>query len=208
MRPALQTSLVLLMLLLSACDLKLKQAKTPPPPQPTVAKAEPPPAPASNEPLSIPQTQVRLPEPQPVAPEADVPPPPPAPSEVTPRRPKKQNAHLAPQPASPAPAKPEQAEAVETPAATDLPPRHIESALTEDQRRQRIEEISNRLHEVAQILSRVTARGLNDAQKRAAARISNFAARAYKAEDQGDIPTASGLADRALLLAQDLDRAK
>lgn len=208
MRPVFQTSLALLMLLLSACDLKLKQVKTPPPPQPTVAKAEPPPAAPSNEPLSIPQTQVRLPEPQPIVPEADAPPPVPAPSEATPRRPKKQNARLAPQPASTAPAKPEQVEAVEAPAATDLPPRHIEPALTEDQRRQRIEEISNRLHDVAQILSRVTARGLNEAQKRAAERIRNFADRAYKAEDEGDIPTASGLADRALLLAEDLDRAK
>jgi outer membrane biosynthesis protein TonB len=205
MRPAFKMSVGLLVLLLSACELKVKQAKTPPAPQPTVARAEPPPAPPSNDPLSIPQTQVKLPEPQPIAPEAvATPPTPPEPASPRPK-PKKRPA---PQPPAASPAKPEPVETAEAPPATDLPPRRMEPVLPEDQRRQRVEEISNRLHEVDQMLTRVTARGLSDSQKRALERIRSFTARAYKAKDQGDIQTASGLADRALLLAQELDRAR
>jgi len=84
----------------------------------------------------------------------------------------------------------------------------MEPVLPEEQRRQRIEEISNRLHKVDEILTRVIARGLSESQKRAAERVRNFATRAYQAKDQGDIKTASGLADRALLLAEELDRAR
>ncbi len=204
MRPVFKTTLGLLVLLLSACELKVKQAKTPPAPQPTVARAVPPPTPPSNEPLSIPQTQVKLPEPQPIAAEAvATPPTPPEPASPRPRSRKPQ-----PRPASASPAKPEPAETAETPPATDLPPRRMEPVLPEEQRRQRIEEISNRLHEVDEMLTRVTARGLSESQKHAVERVRNFAARAYKAKDQGDIQTASGLADRALLLAQELDRAR
>jgi outer membrane biosynthesis protein TonB len=203
MRPVFKTTLGLLVLLLSACELKVKQAKTPPAPQPAVARAVPPPTPPSNEPLSIPQTQVKLPAPQPVAAEADATPPtppePPAPRQK-PRKPQ-------PRQATASSSKPEPVETTDAPA-TDLPPRRMEPVLPEEQRRQRIEEISNRLHEVDEILTRVIARGLSESQKRAAERIRNFATRAYQAKDQGDIKTASGLADRALLLAQELDRAR
>jgi hypothetical protein len=203
MRPFFKTTLGLLVLLLTACELKVKQAKTPAAPQPAVARAEPPPSPPSNEPLSIPQTQVRLPDPQPIADGAVVvPPTPPEPAatQQKPRRPR-------PRQATASSSKPEPAETTDTPPA-DLPPRRMEPVLPEEQRRQRIEEISNRLHEVDQTLTRVIARGLSESQKHAVERIRNFATRAYQAKDQGDIKTASGLADRALLLAQELDRAR
>jgi len=204
MRPVLKTTLGLLVLLLSACDLKVKQAKTPPPPQPAVARAEPPPTPPSNEPLSIPQTQVRLPEPQPIA--ADAVATPPTPPEPAAPRPKTKRPQ--PRQATASSSKPEPVETTDAPPATDLPPRRMEPVLPEEQRRQRIEEISNRLHEVDETLTRVIARGLSESQKHAVERIRNFATRAYQAKDQGDIKTASGLADRALLLAQELDRAR
>jgi hypothetical protein len=202
MRPVFKTTLGLLVLLLSACEMKVKQAKTPPAPQPTVARAAPPATPPSNEPLSIPQTQVRLPEPQPIVADAvATPPTPPEPAaaQQKPRKPRPRQATAS--------SKPEPAETADTPPA-DLPPRRMEPVLPEEQRRQRIEEISNRLHEVDQTLTRVIARGLSESQKHAVERIRNFATRAYQAKDQGDIKTASGLADRALLLAEELDRAR
>jgi hypothetical protein len=204
MRPALNTSVGLLVLLLSACDLKVKQAKTPPPPQP-VAHVEPPPAPPSNEPLSIAQTQVRLPDPQPIDPDAVAAPP--TPPEPGSPRPKPRRQRPAPQPAAPSSAKPDTAETTEAAPATDMRPRRMEPVLPTDLRRQRVEEISNRLHDVDEILTRVqAAHALADQQKHAVERIRNFASRAYQAKDQGDIQTASGLADRALKLAQELER--
>jgi len=203
MRLVFKTSLGLLVLLLSACELKLKQAKTPPALQPTVARAEPPPTPPSNEPLSTPQTNVRLPDPQPISPEADATPPtPPEPTSLQ----TKPHRHTAPQAPAASPPKPEQAETAETPPATDLPPRRIEPVLSEDQRRQVMIEISGRLHDVDEMLARLSARNLSESQKHTVERIRNFVKLAYDAKDQGDIPKANGLADRALKLAQDLDR--
>ena len=60
-----------------------------------------------------------------------------------------------PQPPAASPAKPEPVETAETPPAYGPPPRRMEPVLPEDQRRQRIEEIPNRLHEVDQMLTRV-----------------------------------------------------
>jgi hypothetical protein len=205
MRPFFKPSVGLLVLLLCGCELKLKQAKTPTAPEPTVARAEPPPAPPANEPLSTPQTQVRLPEPQPVAPEAVATPP--TPSEPASPRPKPRK-RTAPQPLAATPAKPEPVETAETPPGTDQPPQRLEPLVPEDQHRQQIEEISSRLREVDGMLARLTARVHNERQKRTVERIRNFVALAYQARDQGDIQKASGLAGRALLLAQDLDRAK
>lgn len=202
MRPAIKTAIGLLVVLLPACELKLKQAKTPPPPQPTVAQAQPAPAAqASAEPLSTPQTQVRLPPPQPIDPEAVVtPPPPPEPSLPRPRK-----SRAGAQAAAAPPAKPEPTETAEAPA-PEVPPRRMEPVLPEEQRRQKMEEISARLKEVEQALARVTPR--TDAQKHTVEQIRNFATQAYQAKDEGDIQKASGLAERALLLVQDLARAR
>jgi hypothetical protein len=196
-------SIGVLVLLLSGCDLNLKQAKTPPAPQPTVARAAPPPpVQAPTEPLSTPQTQVRLPQPQPIDPEAVVTPP--VPPEPVPQRPKRRR------PSAPAasPTKPETVETAEAPPPTEAPAHRLEPVIPEGQRIQRMEEISARLKEVEQTLKRVNAGPLNDAQKHTAEQIRNFADQAYKAKDQGDIQKASGLADRAQLLLQDLARGR
>jgi len=206
MRPVSHSVVGLFALFLSACELKLKQAKTPPPPQPTVAKAEPSPPPAPVEPLSIPQTQVRLPQPQPIVPEAIATPP--TPPVETAARPKVRKRNAGPQPPTASPAKPEPVETAEAPPATEPPPRRVEPVLPEEQRRQLLEEISARLKEVDQTLGRVTARNLNDAQKGIVNEIKTFTAQAYQAKDQGDIQKAVGLADRALILAQGLDRGR
>lgn len=202
MRPAFKTAIGVLALLLSACELKLKQAKTPPPPQPTVARAEPPPAPpVPAEPLSTPQTQVRLPQPQPINPEAVVTPP--ITPEPSPPRLKRHRAGV--QASAAPPAKPEPVETAEAPPA-EAPPRRMEPVLPEEQRRQKNEEISARLREVEQTLARFTPQ--TEAQKHIVEQINNFKTQAYQAKDEGDIQKASGLAERALLLVQDLTRAR
>ena len=202
MRPIFKAAICILALWFSACELKLKRAKTPPAPQPTVAQAEPAPPPAPVEPVSTPQTQVRLPQPQPINPEAIVTPP--VPPEPAPIHAKKKGR---PTPAPP-PAKPEPVETAEAPATPEAPPQRLEPLISEQQRLQREEEISARLKEVKQTLSRVTARPLSELEKRQVQQINNFTDQAYKAKDQGDIQKASGLADRALLLVQDLARGR
>ena len=200
----------ILALALSACDMKLVRAKTPPPPQPAEAKAEPPPDPAANEPLSIPQTQVRLPRPQPIDPEALAMPPVSAPSEPSSPRPSRRAARRpSPSPAAPAQAKPEiPVETTEAPPVSTEPARpRIEPVLPADRRRQLTENISSRLHEVDQILTRVSARKLTDGQKESVERIRNFENLSHQASDRGATQQASALADRALLLARELVRA-
>jgi len=205
MHPVFKTSISVLVLLLSACDLNLKQAKTPPAPQPTVARAaSPPPAPAPSEPLSIPQTQVRLPQPQPIDPEAVVAPP--VPPEPTPARAKKKKPGTQAPVASPA--KPETVETAEAPPPTEAPAHRLEPVIPEGQRIQRIQDISARLNEVEHTLKRINAHPLTDSQKHTAEQVRNFVDQAYKAKDQGDIQKASGLADRAQLLVQDLARGR
>jgi len=204
MRPAFQTTIGVMVLLLSACEMKVKQAKTPPAPLPTVARSEPPPAPVPAEPLSIPQTQVRLPEPQPIDPESVVTPS--IPAEPSPARSKKRRA--APQAATAAPAKPEPVETAAEAPPTEAPPRRMEPVLPEGQRLQRIQDITAHLKEVEQTLARVATQSPSESQKRTVDQIRNFVTQAYAARDEGDIQKASGLADRALLLVQDLARGR
>ena len=204
MRRVSKTSISVLVLLLCACELKVKQAKTPPAPQPTVAQAAPPPpALGPSEPLSIPQTQVRLPEPQPIDPEAVVTPPVP-PEPAAPRRKRPRSGAPAASPAKPEPV--ETAEA--PPVAPETSPHRLEPVIPENQRRQKIEDISARLSEVEQTLKRIMARPLTAKQQHAVDQILNFKDQAYKARDQGDIQKASGLVDRVQLLVQDLTRGR
>jgi hypothetical protein len=210
MRLASKILVGILALALSACDMKLTRAKTPPPPQPTAAKVESPPEPAASEPLSIPQTQVRLPHPQPIDPEALATPPVSAPSEPSAPRPSRHaTKRPAPSPPAAAPAKPEPpVETAEAPPAATEPARpRIEPVLPAEQRRQLTEDISSRLHEVDQKLSRISAQKLTEAQKDSVERIRSFANLSHQALERGDTQQAGALADRALLLAQELVRA-
>jgi hypothetical protein len=199
--------IVAMALALAACKMQLRPAKTPAAPQPTTAKVEPQPSPPS-EPLSIPQTQVRLPRPQPIDPEALATPPIILPEPPTPRQTKSAKRQIPS--SSPLPIKPEQTEPVEPPPATTaeaLRPR-VEPVLPADERRQLIEDISSRLKQVDQMLGRLDLRHLSEAEKNSVARIHSFEALSRQALERGEAQQASALADRALLLAQELDRAR
>ena len=194
---------------LTSCEMKLARTKTPPPPQPTVANTEPPPDPAASEPLSIPQTQVQLPRPQPIDPAALATPPVNVPAELSAPRPS-HRASRRPQPVAPPPtSKPEPVETAEAPPVTAEPARpRIEPVLPAERRRQLTEDISSRLHDVDQKLGQISARKLTDEEKESADRIRSFAKQSHEALDRGDTQQASALADRALLLAQELVRAR
>ncbi len=207
MRLASKTLVGVLALALSGCDMKVMRAKTPPPPQPTAVTVEAPPDPAASEPLSIPQTQVHLPRPQPIDPEALAIPPVSAPSEPSAPRPSHRAARRpAPSPATAAPSKPDPpVETAEAPPVATEPARpRIEPVLPAEQRRQLTEAISSRLHEVDQILSRISVQKLTDVQKDSVERISRFANLSHEALEKGDMQQAGALADRALVLAQGL----
>jgi len=208
MRQASKILVGVLVFALSGCEMKMRRVKTPPPPQPTAAKVEPPTEPAVTEPLSIPQTQVRLPRPQPIDPEALATPPVSLPSEPSAPRPSHRAKKIpAPQPPAAAPAKTEPAENAEAPpAATETARPRIEPVLPAEQRRQLMEDVSSRLHQVDQILNRASARKLTD-EKDTVESIHNFENLSRQALDRGDTQLASGLADRALALAQGLVRA-
>jgi hypothetical protein len=93
------------------------------------------------------------------------------------------------------------------PPATEPARPRIEPVLPADRRRQLTENISSRLHEVDQILSKVSARKLTDSEKDSVENVKRFASLSHEALEHGDTQVASGLADRALALAQGLVRA-
>src|SRR5579872_1034907 len=210
MRATSAVTIWVLGLVLCACEMKLPHAATPAPPQPVAAKTEPPADSPPSEPLSIPQTQVSLPRSQPIDPEAvAVPPIPPEPS--TPRTARAAR-HPVPQPQSSTPhAKPpENTESAEAPAAPAPEPQRprIEPVLPADERRQLIEEIASRLKEVDLIAARASSRRMSVPEKNSLERARSLAALAHQELERGNTQQASALADRALLMAQELDRGR
>lgn len=210
MRPVFKITVTLLALVLSACEMKLPRAKTAPPPQPVSPKAEPPQESAPAEPLSSPQTQVRLPSPQPIDPDAVVTPPVTVPAEPsqthqTHRGTKRQG----PQPASgTSPGKPETVETAEAPPATEPQRPPIGPVLSDEERRRWTEEIYARLKDVDQMLGRIAALRLSDAEKSSLERIRSFQKLSREAVEHGEIQQASALVDRAVLLAQEVLRGR
>ena len=193
-----------LALSLCGCDMRLMHARTPPPPQPSVVQAAPPPSPPPSEPLSIPQTQVSLPPAQPIDPEALATPPINVPSGPASAHPAHQaTKRPAPSPPSAATAKPEPVESAEAPP-VDPPRAPIEPVLPAERRRQLTEDIAGRLRDVDQLVVKISALRLSDAEKDNADRIRSFAALSQKALEKGDIQQANGLVKRALLMAQEL----
>lgn len=204
MRPISNTTLVVLALLLSACETKPPRANTVPPPQPVSARAEPAPEPASSEPLSMPQTQVHLPDPQPIDPQALATPPVSVSAEPPQAHPAHRNTkRQAPQPAS-ATGKPEAPE--EAPPSTEAQRPPIGPVLSDDERRRLNEDISTRLKDVDQMLGRLAAFRLTDAEKGSVDRIRSFLKLSREFQENGEIQQASGLADRAVRLAQEVLR--
>lgn len=206
MRPVFHTTIVLLAVVLSACEMKIPRAKTTPPPQPDSAKAEPPAESAPAESLSTPQTQVRLPSPQPIDPEALATPPINVPAETsqTSKTHHGGSKRQGPQPASAAPGKPETTETVDTAPATEAPRPPIGPVLSDDERRRMNEEISSRLKDVDKMLGRIAALNLLDAEKSSVERIRSFYKLSHDALEKGEIQQAGALADRAVLLAQEV----
>ncbi len=207
MRPVLHTTIVVLALVLSACEMKTPRAKTPSPPQPDSAKAEPAPESAPTEPLSIPQTQVRLPSPQPIDPQALATPPVyvPADASQTSKTHHGGNKRQGPQPASAAtPGKPETVEAADAAPATETQRRPIGPVLSDEERRRMNEDIYARLKNVDQMLGKISALHPTEEEKASVERIVSFQKLSREAVERGEIQQASALADRAVLLAQEV----
>jgi hypothetical protein len=191
-------------ILLAGCSLRGKPAKSavvPAAPKP-VATAPAPPPPA---PLSIPQTRVELPKPQPVDPAAlatepkppEMPEPPPA---VVPARPRR-TSPAASQPASPAAA---------TPAAATPPPERetFQEIVSPAELKRLQDQAQARRREANQILDQLSRRQLTGAEQGVAATIRDFLALSEEAEKHNDPRQANALAERAQILAKELQSGK
>ncbi len=188
----------LLSMVLAGCTLRSKPAKAAVPPSAPkpVAKAAPAPPPP---PLSIPQTHVELPKPQPVDPAAlvtETAPPDPPPVAAAPPRIRR----------SPPPSQP-----VTPPAAALPPPEPARETVQEivpaaEQKRLQDEARARRL-EVSQILSQL-GRQVTGSQRSKTAMIRNFLALSEEAEKHNDLRQADSFAERAQILAKELQSGK
>ena len=187
---------------LAGCALRgaPKTAKATPP-APKLVVAAPPPAPP--QPLSIPQTNVELPKSQPVDPEAllTLPlPPEPAPEPVTPRRPRR----AAPVTTSPPAPK---AEATQTQPEPEQRPA-IQEIIPEAERNRLHDSVVRRKAEIEQILNQANNRRQTTLQKGVVRTIRSFMDLADDAEKHGDVRQADALAERAQILAKELQGGK
>jgi hypothetical protein len=192
---------VVAVILLAGCSLRGKPAKSvvvPAAPKPVAATkpAAPPPV------LSIPQTRVELPKPQPLDPAAlvteprapELPEPPPA---VVPARPRR-TSPSASQPASPAAA---------APAASTPPPETRETfqeIVSPAELKRLQDQAFARRREATQILDQLSRRQLTSAEQGVGATIRNFLALSEEAEKHNDPRQANALAERAQILAKEL----
>ena len=180
---------------LTGCVLQGKKPAaqaTPAAPAPAAKSAVPP------GPLSIPQTQVEIPTPQPVSDEALAAgqTPPDAPEPAAPPRPVK---HTVPPPAAnPRPEAP--------PAVAEEPARApIQEVLSAAERKQLQDSTAERKHEIRRLVDLARSRRLNSHELSVVARIEGLVKLSGDAEAKGDLREADGLAQRALVLARDLD---
>jgi hypothetical protein len=195
---------VLAVILLAGCSLRGKPAKSvvpPVAPKPVIAPAPTPPPPA----LSIPQTRVELPKPQLVDPAAlatdpTPPEPPEAPPAAVPARPRRANpaaAQPASQPAAPAAAAP-QPETRET----------FQEIVSPAELKRLQDRALARRREANQILDQLGRRQLTGAEQNVAATIRNFLALSEEADKHNDQRQADALAERAQILAKELQSGK
>lgn len=193
----------LLGILLAGCAARGSPAKPAVPPAAPKPAVNPAPAPPPPSPLSIPQTRIELPQPQPVDPaafatEATPPEPPPASVPARPRR------------ASPAPSPPV-TPPVSPPAAATAPPEPRETVreIVPPAELKRLQDRAlARRREASQILNQFVRRQLTDAQRNVAATIRNFLTLSEDAEKHNDLRQADALAERAQILAQELQSGK
>jgi hypothetical protein len=175
-------------------------AVAPPQPKPVAAKPA-----APSEALSVPQTNVELPPPQPVNKEAVALPtpmpeagaPPPAVS-----RPVRRTAPLPPQPKPPDTPAP----AVAPPVDAGLAP--VREVLTDDERKRFQQSVDGRKKEINRLLTKIKSHRLSGEANREVKRIESLVAQFNDLENRGDMRQADALAERALILAQELTDGK
>ena len=185
----------LLTMVLAGCTLRGKPKAVLPPPAPKPAvTAAPPPAPPP--PLSIPQTRVELPKPQPVDPAALV-------VETTTREPEPE-----PQPAAPSRSRRPAPAATPPPVAAPAPepPREtFREMVSPAEEKRLLDQAANRRREANQILDQLSKRStLTPAQKNVMATIRNFVLLSEEAAKHGDPRQADSFAERAQILAKEL----
>ena len=189
-------------ILLAGCSLRgnpAKSAAPPAAPKPVVNPAPAPPPPA----LSIPQTRVELPQPQPVDPAAlateTIPPePPPAAAPARSRRGIPAVSPAAGQPASPPAA-----------AASPTEPREtVQEIISPAELKRLHDRAQGRRREANQILDQLGRRPKTSAQQNVEATIRSFLALSEEAEKHNDLPQADALAERAQILAKELQSGK
>jgi hypothetical protein len=163
----------------------------------TVAAAPAPPQPAAPapvpQPLSIPQTRVNLPAPQPVDPAALATAPPVEPSPPVQAKPAPAPARRTPAPQLKAdPPQPE----------PSRPP--IREILPADVQRQLQASAQRHKAEIRTLLAQAQRRRLTDEERSTAAHINQFVKLSDDAEKSGDMRSADELAERAHILAKEL----
>jgi hypothetical protein len=193
--------LVLALSALSAgCFLQGKQTvaqTTPAAPASPTAKS-----PAPPQPLSVPQTQVELPPPQPVSDAAlaagETPQDEPEPA--TPPRPPRRAA-------GPPAINPARPETPSPPAATTEEPARapIQEVLSADERKHLQDSADERKREIRHLMEQAHLRRLNSHELSVLARIEGMVKLSDDAEAKGDMRDADTLAERALVLAKDLE---
>ena len=187
-------------ILLAGCSLRghpAKSAAVPAAPKPVVNPAPPPPPPV----LSTPQTRVQLPKPQPLDPAAFAtetttpePEPEPEPAAVPPAR----SRRTLPAPVQPA----------TPPAATPAEPREtVQEIVAESESKRLREQAQSRRREANQILEQL-GKHLTSAQQNVATTIRSFVALSEEAEKHDDPRQADALAERAQILAKELQGGK
>jgi len=195
---------VLLALVLAGCVLrgKPKTAKaTPPAPKPPAAAVAPPPPPPI---LSIPQTQVVLPPSQPVKPEAletvPVVQPPETPSPVRLPRPRPAPPAAQPKPENQPPAQP--AAQTPPPPETERPP--VQPIVPGEDLKKLQESAQARRREAGLLLAGAQGRRLSQQERDLVRRTQSFLNQSEQAESRGDMRQADALAERAQVLAREL----
>jgi len=198
LRGAAFTLVLALAVLLAGCFLQGKQPvaqNTPAAPTPAVKSAAPP------QPLSVPQTQVEIPPPQPVSDAAlaagEIPQD--APEPAAPPRPVRRSV-------GPPAINPARSEAPAPPAATEEPARApIQEVLSADESKHLHESAAQCKREIRHLVEQARLRRLNGHELSAVARIEGMVKLSDDAEAKGDMREADTLAQRALVLAKDLD---
>lgn len=198
----------LMTLFLSGCVLRGKQPQqkatvAPPPPKPIQA---PPPASAPG-PLSIPQTHAELPAPQPINPDAlatATQPEGPPDNQPTPRIPRRAPGPVA-GPPKPPDTPPVQAQTPPPAPATAEPERPRVQEIVPAAELKRLQEAAQaRKREIRKALEEAQAHRLSSPQRALVPRIQSFLQLSDDAEVRGDMRQADALAERAQVLAREL----